>query len=117
KGLPDHELAELMFADLAPERMLHNLHQTVLALRKQIGSPAVQYGAKTYSLSPALVLRADVREFEESLARSRGAVGEPLIQALTRACDLYRGRLIADAAWEWLEAPRAEYQARFVEAA
>jgi len=32
------------------------------------------------------------------------------------ALDLYRGRLIADAAWEWLERPRSNTD-RFVEAA
>jgi LuxR family maltose regulon positive regulatory protein len=117
KGLPDSDIAEMMFPDRS-ERARHNLQMAAYALRKQLGSQAaVKFGAKTYQLSPQLELIADVHEFNAALARARGAIGEPLIQALGRACELYRGELIPDAAWEWLEPVRSEYRARYVAAA
>src|SRR5262249_23579245 len=59
----------------------------------------------------------DVREFDNALSRARGATGEPLMQALSKALDLYRGPLLADAAWDWLEPVRLEYRSRYVTAA
>jgi DNA-binding SARP family transcriptional activator len=118
KGLSDDTIAERMFPDMARESALHNLQMAAYSLRKDLGSKAaVRYGARTYQLNPQLELVADVREFDAALSRARGAVGEPLVRALSRAVDLYRGALIADAAWEWLEPVRLEYQSRFVSAA
>jgi len=39
------------------------------------------------------------------------------MQALTRACELYKGPLIPDAAWPWLEVLRNDYLKRYVDAA
>src|SRR5207244_1558395 len=60
---------------------------------------------------------ADVREFESALARARGATGGALVHALSKAVDLYRGPLVADAAWDWLEPVRLNYRGRYVSAA
>jgi LuxR family maltose regulon positive regulatory protein len=118
KGLPDEAIAERMFPDMAHESALHNLQMAAYSLRKDLGSKAaVRYGARTYQLNPQLELVADVREFDAALARARGATGETLVQSLTRAVELYRGPVVADAAWEWLEAVRLEYRGRYVSAA
>jgi DNA-binding SARP family transcriptional activator len=118
KGLPDDTIAERMFPDMARESALHNLQMAAYSLRKDLGSKAaVRYGARSYQLNPQLELIADVREFDAALSRARGATAETLVQALSRAVDLYRGPLIADAAWEWLEPVRLDYQSRFVSAA
>ncbi|GAC1328820.1 MAG: hypothetical protein NVSMB2_28050 [Chloroflexota bacterium] len=77
----------------------------------------MRYGARTYQLNPQLELIADVREFDDALARARGATGDNLIQAFSRAVDLYRGPLLADAGWAWLEPVRMEYRDRYVGAA
>ena len=77
----------------------------------------MRYGAQTYQLNPQLELVADVRTFDAALARARGATGEILIQALSRAVELYRGPLLADAAWHWLEPVRLDYRSRYVSAA
>ena len=118
KGLSDETIAERMFPDMPRESALHNLQMAAYSLRKDLGSKAaVRYGARSYQLNPQLELVADVHEFDAALSRARGAIGEKLIQALSRAVDLYRGPLIADAAWEWLEPVRLDYQSRFVSAA
>src|SRR5207302_2442588 len=106
-----------MFPEMAREAGLHNLQQAAYALRKDLESKAaVRYGARTYQLSPQLVLVADVRDFDTSLAKARGATGDALIQSLSKALELYKGPLLADAAWRWLEATRLDYCTRYVSA-
>jgi LuxR family transcriptional regulator, maltose regulon positive regulatory protein len=118
KGLQDEAIRELMFPDFEHERGLHNLQQAATTLRKQLGSKAaVRFGARNYQLSPQLELWADVREFDAALARARGAIGETLRQHLAKAVELYRGPLLADAGWDWLEPARLEYRSRFAAAA
>ncbi len=77
----------------------------------------MRYGAHSYQLNPQLELVADVRAFDAALARSRGATGDALTQALSKALELYRGALLAEAAWQWLDTVRLEYRARYVAAA
>jgi DNA-binding SARP family transcriptional activator len=87
-------------------------------LRRWLGSKAVvRFAAGTYQLSPQLELVADVRSFDGSLARAHGASEETLIQALTRAVELYRAPLLADVGWPWVDPLRQMYQARYVSAA
>jgi DNA-binding SARP family transcriptional activator len=118
KGLADDAVAEFMFPEMQRESALHNLQMAAYSLRKDLGSKAaVRYGARTYQLNPQLELTADVRDFDGALARARGAAGETLVQSLSRALDLYRGPLLADAAWDWLEPVRLEYRSRYVSAA
>ena len=118
KGLPDEAIAEHMWPEMPRERALHNLQMAAYSLREDLGSKAaVRYGAHTYQLNPQLELVADVRAFDAALARARGATSDTLIQALARAVELYRGPLLADAAWHWLEPVRHDYQSRYVSAA
>lgn len=117
-GLPDTDIAEMMFPDFEVEKARHNLQMATYGLRHLLGSSAaVQYSARTYQLNPRLPLVADVRQFDAALATAPGKIGEPLIQALTRACELFQGPLIRDAAWHWLENLRNEYTARYTDAA
>jgi LuxR family transcriptional regulator, maltose regulon positive regulatory protein len=117
-GLPDEQIAEQMWPEMTPERALHNLQVSAWALRKDLGArPAVRLYAKTYQLNPSMAIEADVQEFDEALARGRGATGEQLIQSLSRATELYKGALLADVGWHWVEPVRAEYRQRFVTAA
>ena len=118
KGLPDEAIAEQMWPGMSPERALHNLQMAAYSLREDLGSKAaVRYGVRTYQLNPQLELVADVRAFDLALARARGAAGDMLIQALSQAVDLYRGPLLANVAWHWLEPVRLDYQSRYVSAA
>jgi DNA-binding SARP family transcriptional activator len=117
-GLSDEAIAEMMFPDKAGEGAQHNLQMAVYGLRKDLGSKvAVRYGAHMYQLSPELELVADVRQFDAALAAARGATGGALIQSLSKAVELYKGPLLADAAWSWLEPVRLEYRQRYVSAA
>lgn len=117
KGMPDDTIAELMFPDMKPQRALHNLQMAASSLRKLLGSKAaVRYSAKTYQLSPQIELVADVREFDAALSRARGANGDPYVQHLQRARELYRGQLLPDAAWDWIEPLRLQYRSRYVSA-
>jgi ATP/maltotriose-dependent transcriptional regulator MalT/DNA-binding SARP family transcriptional activator len=117
-GLPDESIAERMWPGMAPESALHNLQMAAYSLRKDLGSKtAVLYGSRTYQLNPQLELLADVRMFDAALARARGATEDILRLALSRAIDLYRDPLLADAAWHWLEPVRFEYRSRYVSAA
>jgi DNA-binding SARP family transcriptional activator len=117
-GLPDREIAELLWPEMAPQRALHNLQMAAYLLRRWLGSKAaLRYSAGTYQLSPQIELWADVRQFDASLARAHGGTEETLVQTLGRAIDLYRGPLLADAAWLWVEPLRMGYRARFVAAA
>jgi DNA-binding SARP family transcriptional activator len=118
QGLPDETIAEHMWPEMKRQRALHNLQMAAYSLRDDLGSKAaVRYGARSYQLNPQLELVADVRAFEASLARARGATGDTLIQALFRALELYRGPLLAEAAWQWLEPVRLDYRSRYVSAA
>jgi DNA-binding SARP family transcriptional activator len=118
KGLPDEAIAEHMWPEMPRERALHNLQMAAYSLREDLGSKAaIRYGAHTYQLNPQLELIADVRAFDAAIARARGATSDMLTQALTRAVELYRGPLLADAAWHWLEPVRLDYQSRYISAA
>lgn len=118
KGLPDETIAEHMRPEMTPERALHNLQQAAYALRHALKcTAAVRFNAKSYQLNPQMVVEADVREFDRALIRARGATGDQLIQALTRAVELYTGPLLPGVAWHWVEPVRAEYQSKFVTAA
>jgi two-component SAPR family response regulator len=88
------------------------------SLRNDLGSKAaVRYGARSYQLNPRLELLADVHQFDEALGKARGASGDQLVQWLTRAVELYRGPLLAEAAWDWLDPVRLDYRSRYVSAA
>jgi LuxR family maltose regulon positive regulatory protein len=117
KGLPDDTIAEHMFPEMPHESALHNLQMAAYSLRKDLSKAAVRYGARTYQLNPQLELVADVRSFDAALAKARGATGDALLQALGKAVELYRGPLLADAAWHWLDPVRLEYQSKYVSAA
>jgi LuxR family maltose regulon positive regulatory protein len=118
QGLRDELIAEMMFPEMPREKALHNLQMAAYSLRNDLGSKAaVRYGARSYQLNPQLELVADVRDFDAALRRARGAVGDPLVQWLSRAVDLYRGPLLPDAAWDWLDPARLDYRSRYVSAA
>jgi DNA-binding SARP family transcriptional activator len=117
KGLSDDAIAEMMFPEMKREGALHNLQMATYSLRKTLGRPAILYGARTYQLNPKIELIADVRSFDAALGKARGAVGSALVQSLARAVELYRGPLLADAAWHWLEPVRLEYRGRYISAA
>jgi ATP/maltotriose-dependent transcriptional regulator MalT/DNA-binding SARP family transcriptional activator len=118
KGLPDEVIAEHMWPEMTPERALHNLQAAAYSLRHQLASKAaVRFSAKTYQLNPQMELVADVREFDAALARAHGSTGEQLIQALSRAVELYRDPLLPDVAWHWVEPEREGYRSRFATAA
>jgi DNA-binding SARP family transcriptional activator len=118
KGLPDEAIADQMFPEMPHEGALHNLQMAAYSLRKDLGNKAaVRYGARSYQLNPQLELVADVREFDAALVRARRASGEGLVSELSRAVELYRGALLADAAWHWLEPVRLDYRTRYVSSA
>jgi LuxR family maltose regulon positive regulatory protein len=118
KGLPDETIAEMMFPDMPRESAKHNLQMAVYSLKKDLdSSAAVRYSARAYQLNPQLEVLADVREFEAALATARGANGSQLVTSLSRAVELYKGPLLADAAWDWLEPVRLQYRSRYVSAA
>jgi len=117
-GLPDEVIAEHMWPEMTPERALHNLQAAAYSLRHQLDSKAaVRFSAKTYQLNPQMRVHADVREFEDALSKARGSTGEQLVQALSRAVELYRDPLLPDVAWHWVEPMRADHRANFVRAA
>jgi DNA-binding SARP family transcriptional activator/tetratricopeptide (TPR) repeat protein len=117
-GLEDSAIAEQMWPEMPPESALHNLQMAAYSLRNDLGSKAaVRYGAHKYQLNPQLELVADVRTFDTALARARGAAGDTLVQNLSRAVEVYRDPLLADAAWPWAEPVRLDYRARYVAAA
>jgi ATP/maltotriose-dependent transcriptional regulator MalT/DNA-binding SARP family transcriptional activator len=118
RGLSPDAIIEMMFPDWERNRAAHNLQMAISTVRKMLGSKAaVRLSARNYQLNPQLELVADVREFDVALGKARGATGETLVQSLTRALELYRGPLLADAAWDWLEPARLEYRSRYVSAA
>jgi LuxR family transcriptional regulator, maltose regulon positive regulatory protein len=117
-GLPDREIAELLWPEMAPQRALHNLQMAAYLLRRWLGSKAaLRYSAGTYQLNPQIELWADVRVFDAALARAHSASEENVIQTLERAVELYRGPLLADVAWLWVDTLRMTYRSRFASAA
>lgn len=117
-GLPDREIAELLWPEMAPQRALHNQQMAAYLLRRWLGSKAaLRYHAGTYQLNPQIELWADVRVFDTALARAHSASEEGLIQTLSRAVELYRGPLLADVGWLWVEPFRMAYRSRFTSAA
>jgi ATP/maltotriose-dependent transcriptional regulator MalT/DNA-binding SARP family transcriptional activator len=117
-GLSDREIAKRLWPAMAPQRALHNLQMAAYLLRRQIGSKAaVRFVAGTYQFAPQLDVWVDVRAFDAALARARTASGDAVAQALQRALDLYRGPLLANAGWGWVDELRTNYQSRFIDAA
>jgi tetratricopeptide (TPR) repeat protein len=117
-GMADEEIADLMFAEMTAERSKQNVQMAAYSLRHDLnGKATVRYSAGKYQLSPQLELVADVHTFDAALARARGATGEALVQALSRALDVYRQPLLGDVAWNWVETYRLEYQSRYISAA
>ena len=117
-GLPDRDIAEVLWPEMAPQRALHNLQMAAYLLRRWLGAKAaLRYGAGTYQLNPQMEVWADVRAFDANLGRAHGANREAAIQALSRAVELYRGPLLADAGWLWIDALRMAYRSRFATAA
>jgi DNA-binding SARP family transcriptional activator len=108
----------LMFVGMPPESSKHNLQMAAYTLRHELGGKAtVRFNAGMYQLSPQLELVADVRVFDGALARARGATGDVLLQALSKAVDVYRDPLLGDVAWTWVEPIRLEYRGRYIGAA
>ena len=58
-----------------------------------------------------------MRAFDDALAKSRTVPREQVIEVLEGAVDIYRGPLLADVSWPWVEVLRQKYQSRFVDAA
>jgi DNA-binding SARP family transcriptional activator len=117
-GLSDGEIVELLWADMGPERARHNLRMTVYLLRRLLGSKAtVQLKATKYRLAPQLELWADTREFDEGLRRARMGPAEAARTELEAAIKLYRGSLLSEVSWTWVEPFRLTYQTRLVDAA
>jgi DNA-binding SARP family transcriptional activator len=103
---------------MAPQRALHNLQMAAYLLRRSLGSKAtVRYSAGTYQLNPQIELWADVRVFDAALARAHGASDDNVAQSLGRAIELYRGPLLADVGWLWVDPLRMVYRSRFAAAA
>jgi DNA-binding SARP family transcriptional activator len=117
-GLSDSEIVELLWADIGPERARHNLRMTAYLLRRLLGSkPAVQRKGANYLLAPQLELWSDVHEFDAGLRRARVAPAEAARTELEAVIKLYRGALLAEVEWAWVDPFRLTYQTRFVDAA
>jgi DNA-binding SARP family transcriptional activator len=117
-GLPARQIADRLWPELAPERAQHNLRMTAYVLRHILGDKAaVRHTRLTYRLAPRLKVWTDVQAFEEALLRSRQLSGERAIAALEEALRLYRGPLLADTGWQWVEPLRARYQTQATAAA
>jgi DNA-binding SARP family transcriptional activator len=117
-GLADESIAQMMWPEMPTESALHNLQMAAYSLRNDLGGKAaVRYGAHTYQLNPQLELDADVRTFDTWIARARGAADDVQVHALSKAVEIYRDPLVADAAWAWLDQPRREYKSRYIWAA
>jgi DNA-binding SARP family transcriptional activator len=117
EGLPTAEMSDLLYPAMEPERAQHNLRMAVYLLRRFLGSKtAVRHATLAYGLAPQLDLWVDARTFDAALNRARGAVGPPALHALDGALELYRGPLLADAGWEWVDPFRRTYATRATEA-
>jgi LuxR family maltose regulon positive regulatory protein len=117
-GLPDREIAELLWPEMAPQRALHNLQMAAYLLRRWLGAKAaVRYAAGTYQLNPQMEVWADARVFDATLARAHTVSDDNLVQTLGRAVELYRGALLAEVGWFWVEPLRMGYRSRFAAAA
>jgi DNA-binding SARP family transcriptional activator len=119
KGLADDLITDYMWPGMSPQSAQHNLHVAASNLRRVElqAKAAVRYSAGTYQLHPQLELVADVRAFDAALARGRGATGDQLVAELSKAVEIYRGDLLEDVNWRWVEPFRQAYRARFVGAA
>ena len=116
-GLPARTLAELLWPDMTPERGLHNLRMTVYLLRSMLGSKtAVRYAALAYQLEPTLTVWADVHAFDAAISRARKSTGDLAVRSLDEALGLYRGALLADTGWRWVDSFREDYRARAADA-
>jgi two-component SAPR family response regulator len=102
---------------MAPERGLHNLRMTVYLLRLLLGSKtSVRHAALVYRLERSLAVWADVHVFDAALSRSEQAPGQAAIRPLEEALEVYRGPLLADSGWRWVEQIRLRYRSRAVRA-
>jgi hypothetical protein len=117
-GLPTDAIREMMFPHMPIEMAGHAIQLAAYSLRKDFGSKrTVVYAAQTYRLNPRLDLIADVREFDHALSEARSAAGDERLRYLARALDLYRGPLLAELHYDWLQPIRLEYESRYISAA
>jgi DNA-binding SARP family transcriptional activator len=117
-GRPGREIAELLWPEMAPERALHNLRMTAYLLRRFLGTKAaVRHATLNYRLAPQVDVWVDVRAFETALSDARGATDAGVVRALENALDLYRGPLLGDTGWSWVEPFRLAFQSRAATAA
>jgi DNA-binding SARP family transcriptional activator len=76
---------------------------------------SVRHAALVYRLERGLAVWADVHAFDAALSRSRQAL-EAAVRGLEDALELYRGPLLADTGWRWVEPYRQAYEVRAAEA-
>ncbi|HYY88402.1 MAG TPA: hypothetical protein VFA49_06390 [Chloroflexota bacterium] len=111
-GLAACEIADRLWPELSTERAQHNLRMTAYLLRGFLGKAAVRHSRLTYQLAPRLEVWTDTRAFDDAVQRARQLSGEGAIAALDDARRLYRGPLLADTGWDWVDPLRVSYQAR-----
>src|SRR5207248_8779730 len=100
----------LLYPEMQPDRAQHNLRMAVYLLRRLLGSKAaVRHATLVYGLAPYLDMWVDVRAFDASLRRARGAIGQSAAEALSDAIQLYTGPLLEDTGWGWVEPFRHTY--------
>jgi DNA-binding SARP family transcriptional activator len=110
-GVAHERLAQLIWPEVPCEQALHFVQMTTYGLRQQLGGKhAVRYEAGRLRLNPEFDLLVDVDLFEALLIRSRGARRDEVLRTARR---LYRGPLLADVTWSWVQPFRSRYASRY----
>jgi DNA-binding SARP family transcriptional activator len=110
-GLPGSDIAEMLWPDMPVERAQHNLQMTAYLLRRLLATKgAVRYSRSRYQLAASLIVWADLRVFDELLARAKLASDEDAVRLLEEAVEIARGPVLAGMAWEWVEAFRERHR-------
>lgn len=110
---------EALWPDDDPERTVQLLHSAAHYLRRALrdasGDPAAQFvvvSSQQYRLEPGRV-HSDLDRFDAHLRRAQALEGVQALDEVERALELYRGEFMEGEPFEWAEAYRHDYAARF----
>lgn len=112
-------IVEALWPDDDPQRTAQLLHSSAHYLRRALrdasGDPAGQFvvvSSQQYRLEPGR-FRTDLDRFDAHLRRAQMREGTEALDEVERALELYRGEFMEGEPFEWTEAYRHDYAARF----
>jgi DNA-binding SARP family transcriptional activator len=116
EGLTASQISELLWPNKPIGRAQANVQMTAYLLRGLLGTRlAVPHRRGRYTLAPELVAWSDLQVVDEAVKRASVAPPPEARRQLQTAVDAYRGDLLVDMPWDWVDPFRAHYRTTMIE--